>query len=245
MPALDEFLNATAQAQVDLFGSREVQSGEVGVKYATGRVGATVNGFYTKLKNIVGQGAVIDSVTGATTWRVTVDPEARSFGVELELFVTPVEGLLLQGSSTILKAEQGPGIDSLVGVRLAGVPTSLGNLAALYSPPRAAGLQFKADWHYVGSRFTESPRDRVTGTKLPFYNYFNLGLGFAIPNAGARINVDLLNAFQSKGLEEGNPRLVLSGGSPIFFARPILPRRVQASVSYDFGGGRGSQSQQQ
>jgi outer membrane receptor protein involved in Fe transport len=240
MPALDEFLNASAQAQVDLFGSREVQSGELGVKYATGRLGATVNGFYTKLKNIIGQGAIIDTLTGATTWRVTVDPQARSYGVELEAFVTPLEGLQLEGSATILKAEQGPGIDSLVGQRLAGVPTSLGNLAALYSPPRGAGLQFKADWHYVGSRFTEAPRDRVTGTKLPFYNYFNFGLGFAIPNTGTRLNVDVLNAFQSKGLEEGNPRLILSGGSPIFFARPILPRRFQASVSYDFGGGRGS-----
>jgi outer membrane receptor protein involved in Fe transport len=240
MPALDEFLNASAQAQVDLFGSREVQSGELGVKYATGRLGATVNGFYTKLKNIIGQGAIIDTLTGATTWRVTVDPQARSYGVELEAFVTPLEGLQLEGSATILKAEQGPGIDSLVGERLAGVPTSLGNLAALYSPPRGAGLQFKADWHYVGSRFTEAPRDRVTGTKLPFYNYFNFGLGFAIPNTGTRLNVDVLNAFQSKGLEEGNPRLILSGGSPIFFARPILPRRFQASVSYDFGGGRGS-----
>ena len=59
MPALDEFLNATAQAQVDLFDSREVQSGEVGVKYASGGVGVTVNGFYTKLKNIIGQGAEI------------------------------------------------------------------------------------------------------------------------------------------------------------------------------------------
>jgi len=61
--------------------------------------------------------------------------------------------------------------------------------------------------------------------------------GFVIPNAGARISLDLLNAFQSKGLEEGNPRLVSQGGSQIFLARPILPRRLQASIDYDFGGG--------
>jgi outer membrane receptor protein involved in Fe transport len=237
MPALDEFLNATAQAQVDLFDSREVQAGELGVKYATGAVGVTVNGFYTTLKNIIGQGAVIDPLTGATTWRVTTDPESRSFGAEVEAFVSPLEGLQLLGSGTFLEAEQGPGIDSLVGIRLAGVPTAIGNLAAIYSPRRVAGLQVKADWHFVGSRFTESPRDRVSGTKLPSYNYFNFGLGFAIPNAGARFNVDLLNAFQSKGLEEGNPRIV-GAGSTIFFARPLLPRRLQASIEYDFGGSR-------
>jgi iron complex outermembrane recepter protein len=240
MPALDELLNATAQEQVDLLDSREVQAGELGVKYASGFVGVTLNGFYTKLKNIIGQGAVI--IGGVTTWRITTDPEARSYGAEVEAFVRPVEGLQLQGSTTLLKAEQGPGIDSLVGQRLGGVPTTLGNLAALYSPPRASGLEFKADWHWVGSRFLEAPRDRFTGKKLPSYNYFNFGVGFEIPNAGARFNVDLLNAFQSKGLEEGNPRLIGAGASPIFFARPLLPRRLQASIEYAFGGGgRGEQ----
>ena len=46
-----------------------------------------------------------------------------------------------------------------------------------------------------------------------------------------------MNAFQSKGLEEGNPRLVGVGGAPIFLARPLLPRRVLVGVSYDFGAG--------
>ena len=245
MPALDEFLNATAQEQVDLFDSREVQSGELGLKYAASRVAVTVNGFYTKLKNIIGQGAVVDPVSGATTWRITTDPENRSFGAEVEALVTPVQGLQLVGSTTLLKAELGPGIDSLIGERLAGVPTALGNLAAIYAPPRVTGLQFQADLHWVGSRFIERPQDRVAELKLPSYAYFNFGVGFAIPNAGARINVDLLNAFQNKGLEEGNPRIVGATASPIFLARPLLPRRLQASISYDFGGGRGQQSQQQ
>jgi NADPH:quinone reductase-like Zn-dependent oxidoreductase len=56
------------------------------------------------------------------------------------------------------------------------------------------------------------------------------------PNAGVRINLDLFNAFQSKGLEEGNPRLA-SAGTNIFLARPLLPRRLQASIEYDFGDG--------
>ena len=236
MPELDKFLENRVQEQVDLFEPEEVQTAEGGVKYAAGLVGLAVNGFYTKLKNITGQGAIIDPVTGETTWRTTSDPEARSFGAEVEVSAAPVEGLQLIGTGTLIRSEQGPGIDSLVGQRLAGVPTIIGNLAAIYSPRRAAGLQFKADWHSVGSRFVESPRDRISGLKLPSYNYFNFGLGFAIPNAGTRVNVDLLNAFQSKGLEEGNPRIV-GAGSVLFFARPILPRRLQASIEYDFGGG--------
>jgi outer membrane receptor protein involved in Fe transport len=244
MPALDEFLNATAQDQVDLFGARQVQSVEGGVKYAASRVAVTVNAFYTKLKNIIGQGARLDPVTGATIWEITTDPENKSIGAEVEAFVSPIEGLQLIGSGTILQAELGKGAPAkmndstpLISKIIGGVPPVIGNLAAIYSPQRAAGLQFKADFHYVGWRYTERPQERFTRTKLPSYNYFNFGVGFAIPNAGTRINVDLLNAFQGKGLEEGNPRLVAAGGTPIFLARPLLPRRLQASIEYEFGGG--------
>lgn len=246
MPALDELLNAEAQARVDLFDAREVLAGELGMKYAAGGVGVTVNGFYTNLKNIIGQGAITDPATGATTWRTTIDPENRSFGVEAEAVVSPVEGLQLLGSGTLLEAALSSGApdtmnngDPLVSKILPIVPTVIGNLAAIYSPQTVAGLQFKADWHFVGSRYTERPQERFAGTKLPSYSYFNIGAGFAIPRAGIRVNVDLLNAFQGKGLEEGNPRLISTGGSPIFLARPLLPRRLQASLEYDFGGGIG------
>jgi outer membrane receptor protein involved in Fe transport len=243
MPALDEFLNASAQEQVDLFDARDVKSVELGAKYAAGGVGLTINGFYTNLKNLIGQGAVV--IGGQTQWRITTDPENRSFGAEVEAFVSPTQGLNLIGSATVLDAALGAGAPDtmnngapLVSKLLGGVPTVIGNLAAVYAPQSTAGLQFKADWHFVGSRYTERPQERFAGTKLPSYNYFNLGAGFAIPAAGVRVNLDLLNAFQGKGLEEGNPRLISTGGSPIFLARPLLPRRLQASVEYDFGGGR-------
>jgi outer membrane receptor protein involved in Fe transport len=229
MPALDEYLNATAQAQVDLFDSREVLAGELGVKYASGQYGVTLNGFYTKLKNIISQGAVVDPVSGATTWTILTDPELRSYGAEVEAFASPVEGLQLMGTGTFLEAEFASGAD--IGSRLNGPPQTVGNLAVIYSPRRVAGLQFKGDWHHVGSRFA----DRAVGTTLPAYNYFNFGAGFAFAGGTTRINVDLLNAFQSKGLEEGNPRISV-GGASIFLARPLLPRRLQASIEYDFGG---------
>ena len=231
MPALDEFLNATAQEQVDLFDSREVLAGELGVKYASGRVGLTVNGFYTKLKNIISQGAVVDPITGATTWTIITDPETRAYGAEIEAFASPLEGLQLISSGTLLEAEFASGTD--IGSRLNGPPSIIGNAAVIYAPTRVAGLRLKADWHHVGERFV----DRAVGVTLPAYDYFNFGAGFAIPGSGTRINIDLLNAFQSKGLEEGNPRVSVASGA-IFLARPLLPRRLQASIDYDFGGGR-------
>lgn len=243
MPALDELLEAATQEQVSLFDAREVQSIEGGVKTQLGRVAFTVNGFFTNLKNVIGQGIELHPVTGATIWVIRESPDNRSYGAELEAIVSPVPGLQVQGSATFLKAELGGGVDSLErfrGARLAVVPNHLGNLAATFSPPDLSELQLRADWHWVGSRLTEGPTTRVDNTELPAYSYFNFGASLGLPGSGVRLNADLLNAFQSKGLEEGNPRLIGVGGSPTFLARPLLPRRVLVGVSYDFGAGGGS-----
>jgi iron complex outermembrane recepter protein len=228
MPALDEFLQATAQQQVDLFDSRQVQSFEAGVKGIVGPLGFTVNGFYTKLKNIVSQGLVIDSVTGASQWIIVTSPENRSYGAEIELLATPIQGLQLLGSGTFLRAELGSGAGADIGSRLNGVPASIGNLSASYTFSRVRAM---ADWHWVGSRFV----DINVGTALPSYSYFNYGLAYMLPAQGITINANLLNAFMNEGLEEGNPRLQSTGGSGIFLARPILPRRFTLSMRYDFG----------
>ena len=121
----------------------------------------------------------------------------------------------------------------------------MGKVVAVYTVPNEYGLQFKADWHWVASRFSEDAvtRNLDDPAILPSYNYFNFGTGVALPGSGARVNIDLLNAFQSKGLEEGNPRLSSAGGAPVFLARPILPRRLQVSVTYDFGGSAPARSQ--
>jgi iron complex outermembrane recepter protein len=246
MPALDDLLNAQAQAQVDLFDAREVESVEGGVKTQLGRVSFTVNGFYTTLKNQIGQGAEFDAGTGRTTWVVTENPDTRSFGAELEAIVAPVPGLQLQGSATIMQAELGGGVDSLLyrkGLRLALAPRTLGNLAATFSPQGLSNLQLVADFHWVSSRFSEDAARRnldIDPAILPSYNYFNFGASYRFPESGVRLNADLVNAFQSKGLEEGNPRLIGVGVTPFFVARPLLPRRLLVGVSYDFGAGGGS-----
>jgi iron complex outermembrane receptor protein len=227
MPALDDFLNAQAEEQVDLFDAQQVQSVESGVKGQVGGLAFTVNGFYTKLKNVVGQGVIVDTVTGGIRWIIERAPETQSYGVELEAVAFPVKGLQLFGNATILEAEFGTGTD--IGRRITGVPRTIGNLAGIYS---VRGVELKGDFHWVASRFV----DLDVGTTLPAYNYFNFGAGYTLPGGGTRIEVDLLNAFQDKGLEEGNPRLTSAGGAPIFLARPILPRRLTLSVTYDFGG---------
>ncbi|HEY5413203.1 MAG TPA: TonB-dependent receptor [Gemmatimonadaceae bacterium] len=230
MPALDEFLNAQSPAQVDLFGSRQVQDYEGGVKYASARFGATLNGFWMLLKNIVGQGAVTDTLTGRTTWIVVTSPENKSYGAELELSALPFTPLRLEANATWLKAELGAGAGADIGSWINGVPPIIANTAATYS---ISNFRLTGDWHFVGRRFS----DVKAGNVLPQYSYFNFGAGYTLPRSRLGITADLLNAFQSTGLEEGNPRLALFAGgrtSDLFLARPLLPRRLMVSLRHDY-----------
>ena len=63
---------------------------------------------------------------------------------------------------------------------------------------------------------------------------FNLGATYTLPGRGMTFSASLLNALQSIGLEEGNPRSLVGVGGNYFFARPILPRRLQAGIRYNF-----------
>lgn len=227
MPALDASVNAVAQEQVDLFQAEEVQSLEAGVKAQVANVAFTVDGFYTGLKHLVGQGVEVDSLTGNIRWVIEREPETRSYGAELELVASPVPGLQVSGNATLLQAEFSTGPD--IGSRALGVPKTIGNMAAFYT---ASGVELKADYHWVASRVV----DLELGTLLPGYSYCNFGLGYTVPGGGTRIELDLLNSFQAKGLEEGNPTAQSVPGSGLFLARPILPRRVTLSVTYAFGG---------
>ena len=100
------------------------------------------------------------------------------------------------------------------------------------APPTTGSVRLLADVHYVGARFSGdisvNPRP-----ELPSYGYANFGASYRVPGEAIAISADLLNAFQSKGLEEGNPRLV-AASRPQFFARPILPRALQVSMGYTF-----------
>jgi outer membrane receptor protein involved in Fe transport len=229
MPELDFFLQANALAQVGDLPPKRTNSYEGGVKYSSRRWALTVNGFFTTLKNIVDQGAELDVPTGQTVWRIHPRPQDRSIGVEIEAAGTPTEGVTVLGQATILKSAVDTTIAGQSWIKQSGVPTLLGNLAATYSTGRVTLL---GDFHYVGARFSGdiflNPRP-----ELPKYGYANFGVSYRTTGQPIVLSADLLNAFQSKGLEEGNPRLT-GVVRPQFFARPILPRRLQVSMGYRF-----------
>ena len=68
-PALDDFLNAKAEEQEDLFVSKEAQLVEGGVKGISLDITSFNRRWFleNELKNVVSQGRVIDSVTGTSS----------------------------------------------------------------------------------------------------------------------------------------------------------------------------------
>jgi outer membrane receptor protein involved in Fe transport len=239
MPALDEFLNASAQQQVSLFKSKRNITGELGVKHAGRSFGVTVDAFYTLLKDIVSQGLVTDTISGLPIWIIQTSPEVRSYGLEIEgSGRLPNSGFGVETNWTLLRAEYatcpstgGCPTGADIGTLLSGVPPIVGNLAVTYGG--RSGFSGDADLHFVDRRCTSAIG---CTNKLPTYTYINLGAQYTIPANGITLRADAFNITQSEGLEEGNPRLSLVGGrtSSLFLARPILPRALQVSVGYTF-----------
>jgi len=243
MPALDEFIDAAAQQQVDVFGARRTVTGEIGLKHASRRYGVSVNGFFTNLKHQVGQGLV--TILGKTAWVSLPTPDVSSFGVEVEASWSPSPGLLVLGSATVLKAQFATCPDSTalnpaqkcpkftkVGTFTNGVPPVIGNVLAKYTT--TSGLALAGDVHFVARRYSDTPDSASKRNVLPTYAYLNVGASYTLTGQGITLSADVLNVLQSKGLEEGNPRLQGGTTSNLFLARPILPRRFQASIGYRF-----------
>lgn len=237
MPALDEFLDASAQQQVDLFEARQTVMLEGGVKYSSPLLGFTVNGFWGELSNIIGQGFEIDPGTGQGVWVLRASPDNRAYGVELEGSVRPTRSLHVRGAATLTKVQTVEATGSAL--TAGGTPPIIGNLSASYT---ASGLTIVADWHYVGTRdLYFSNYDAVAGKyteyrkfmELGAYHYLNLSADYMFSGQPITLSLNILNVYQSKGLEEGNPRQ--PGVKTYYFvARPILPRRIGLSLSYQF-----------
>lgn len=236
MPALDQLLQASTQGVVNAFEDEHTMNVEGGVKYSSSSFAYTLDAFYGRLRDISTQGAVLDPTTGRTVWIAQFSPENQSYGLEGEITTKPssIPGLTLFANGTLLRATYASGAD--LGSLLNGIPSFVGNAVASYTWMNAT---LDADFHFVGNRiggtgnYINSAGQTIyfAGTPLPSYHYLNLGLSYAA-GQGVTLSLNLLNVYQSLGLEEGNPRAGAAGN--YFLARPILPRRLTFSAGYQF-----------
>ncbi|TDP64149.1 TonB-dependent siderophore receptor [Roseateles toxinivorans] len=92
--------------------------------------------------------------------------------------------------------------------------------------------EFTVAWHYVGDRFA----DVSNSVRLPAYKTINLSLRYEL-TPSLTLNAAVRNLTNTIGLTEGNPRsgfVQAPAGSDYYYARPILGRNAQLSVTMNF-----------
>lgn len=222
---------------------------ETGIKYSSSRLSGTVALYYTNIKNrlqndiIAGADGVLREITrpvGSTT----------TMGTEITAAFKLTDGLILDANVTLQDHKYDDfkrttsGADGRFGTADDVITDYKGNWV-LRQPKQIfnAGITYdKNDWdlgamvNYEGKRFADDQNNVI----LPAYALLNLRAGKAF-KVGAKqsikIGVNLYNALNNRGLTEGDPRVADTSvitNDPFYNARPILPRRLMASIMFKF-----------
>jgi iron complex outermembrane receptor protein len=165
---------------------------EVGAKASGRGFYANVAGFYNDITNLQ---TTLDA--GSCSSRIVFNvPDAHSMGVEAEIGVSPVAGLDLVFSGSLIEAEFDTSLPAALasatgireGNRLASVPRFQFSASGSYEFPvgESANAYVSASWSHVGNRYTQ-PGDQENNPRT-----FVHGLPFGGAPAGASTTLDLL-----------------------------------------------------
>lgn len=160
-------------------------------------------------------------------------------GLEYDLQWRPVKFVQLtatgvyQKASTHFDTVTGPSASKVDLSTIGGKPERSPEVNATITPswllPNNKGELF-VSFHYVGKRFADGGNTII----LPAYHTIDLGARYQISDS-LSFNVSVQNLTNTIGLTEGNPRSSFSElVGNYFFARSILGRNIQASLTASF-----------
>lgn len=222
---------------------------EAGVKYGADRISGTLAFYYTTIKNRL-QNDIVAGSDGVLREITTPVGSTTSYGTEISVAYKLTDGLVVDANVTLQDHQYDDfkkttsGADGKLGTADDVVINYSGNWV-LRQPKQLlnVGLSYdKNDWdlgimaNYEGKRFA----DDQNVVELPAYTMFNLRAGKSF-KVGAKqsikVALNLYNALNNRGLTEGDPRVADTSvvtNDPFYNARPILPRRLTASVMFKF-----------
>ena len=225
MPILDNYLFNS-----DPLESEELVQLEAGVKFGSQKFALNASAYFLELSNFPSQDARV--VDGETVFVTDYVGESETIGLETEFVFRPGKGFAITGSATFQSPEytsfiEGAGND-FSGNRIRRVPEFFADLTAEYSHNR---FRIAANLKSIGDRFANN----ANSITLPSHEYANISASYKVSKS-LTLNAALNNAFDDRGLTEGNPRLDESGGGSggAFLARPILPRRAHLALAFRF-----------
>jgi outer membrane receptor protein involved in Fe transport len=210
-----------------------IKQAEMGVKYSSGALKASLAGLYTRLSNRRQSLFINDpNNPGGFIEQVNI-VGTGSYGVEATLRLRLVERLFFEGNLT-LQDHKYTDFDTApdnVGNELERQPNLLYNAGLFYYDRRFDASVFT---NYTGGNFTAANNL----IELEGFNIVNLDAGYRIPidNNSVRVNVNVFNLFDSDATTEGSPRQDVNQttGGAYFVGRPVLPRRITARVTFNF-----------
>ena len=246
LPSLSTYTGATLTSTTNTVATPIVQTmelGEIGYKYANRWADAYATAFWTKYDNVGFQNYVFNASNSSVVTTQNLYANTRTYGLELEGGLFPVEWFDLTMDSTL----ENPKYDGLhYTANVAGQPV-LENYDGnqLIRVPKVSirivpgfnlfgqRLRIQASWEWEGARYVDTANSMV----LPHYDVLNLSARLAVTDKFDVYGyVD--NATNSFGLTEGNPRQgelqSTDAGANTFIARPILGRSFRLSMMYRF-----------
>lgn len=201
---------------------------EGGVKYGAGPLTATVAAFYSKLANR--RSVTFQNLPGGGIGEVVTLLSTETTGIETAASYRMTRALTLSGNLTMSDHEITEG--AFKGKELERKPKLFSNAALVYDD---GAVDASLSWNYQSRAFTNNANSAV----LPAYHLWRAGAGYRMQLSNGqsiRFGLGIYNLTNSQGLAEGSPRLGANqqAGGTYFVGRPILPRRVSATVTYSF-----------
>ena len=246
LPSLSAYTTAnvtTSNTTVTTPITQTMELGELGYKFANKWADAYATAFWTKYNNVSFQNYVFNAASSAVVTSQTLYADTRTYGLELEGGLFPVEWFDVTLNSTL----ENPKYDGLTYTdNVSGQPV-LRNYSGnqLIRVPKVSirivpgfnlfnrRLRVQAAWEWEGARYVDTANSMI----LPHYDVLNLSARLALSE-----HFDIYgyvdNATNSFGLTEGNPRQgevqSTDAGANTFIARPILGRSFRLSMMYRF-----------
>lgn len=230
-----EIASLTTGLEIGGVENESFLQGEIGVKAGSPQFSGSFAAYYTKLNDRFASGPRQDEDGVLRTVALRVGG-SRTIGAELTGAFAPqsLEGLRLSGMFTYQDHEYTDfvsGDDDFSGNDIRRQPQIMGQAAVSYD---GGGFDGQVRAKYTGERFADEANFQV----LDPYTIVSVNAGYTFgftDDQTVRLGLSVFNLFNSRGLTEGDPR-VPAGANPLeqpfFNARPVLPRRVTAKITY-------------
>ncbi len=221
------------------FKPEVILQGEAGLKFGNQKLSGSAAIYYVTLQDRIN---IRNSFSNGTLVPARRDEQTTAtVGLEANVDYKVSSDFSLRGTLTIQDHEltknlsedlvNGGETRSNEGNKLARQPNVLGFLGAYYDNGKFDAF---ASLNYTGKKFASDNNN----IELDAISLIRIGAGYSIgigdKGETLRLGFNVFNLSDSQGITEGNPRALNQTEEAFFFGRPILPRRVFFTGTFNF-----------